>query len=105
MLVAGERRPGCGGAAIGSLIRAADNGPLPANYPENLRPRWNGVFQRMQGVAAKQNGYALLTVTILVGPDGDPKYWLEPTLKKIEPMHGSSQWFEEMLEYLVGKNT
>lgn len=59
----------------------------------------------MQGAAAKQNGYALLTVTILVGPDGNPKFWLEPTMKRVEPMHGSSQWFSEMLDYLVGHKT
>lgn len=73
--------------------------------PHNIKPQWNGVVQRMQGVAAKQSGYALLTITILVGPDGNPKFWVEPSLKRIEPVHGSSQWFGEMLQYLVGQNT
>jgi hypothetical protein len=65
--------------------------------PENIRPRWGALTQRLQGVACRQNGFAFITIQILVDASGDPVYWLEPTLTKIEPINASSQFINEMM--------
>lgn len=65
--------------------------------PENIRPKWFALTQRLQGIAARQNGFAFVTVQILVDSGGEPIYWLEPTLTKIEPIGASSQFINELM--------
>jgi hypothetical protein len=65
--------------------------------PQHLRPEWNACFSRLQGTAARQNGYAILSVEILIGPNGNPVWYTEPSLRKIEPIAGSTQWFGQFI--------
>lgn len=68
--------------------------------PNHVRPRWLSVASRMQSVACQQEGYAILTFKILVGPDGNPALWMMPSMKKIEPKRGSSDFLNMLLESL-----
>ena len=63
---------------------------------EDIRPKWKNVARRMQSVACKQNGYAIVTIQVLVGPSGDPAFWFEPALRKIEPMQSSGEFLHEL---------
>lgn len=36
-------------------------------------------------MASSQNGAAIITMTVVVGPDGNPSFWSEPSMKKLEP--------------------
>src|SRR5688572_19217196 len=49
--------------------------------PPQIRPKWDKVTSRLQSESCRQEGYALLSITILVGPDGDPLFWMEPHLR------------------------
>lgn len=55
------------------------------DLPEHIRPEWLPIVARMQQVACSQSGMAILKVVILVSPEGNPSFWIEPELKRIEP--------------------
>lgn len=54
------------------------------NEPLDIKKGWLSVARRMQSVA-KTRGLALVSITVLVDMDGNPRFWLEPSCKKIEP--------------------
>jgi len=56
----------------------------------DLKRGWQSVARRMQSVA-KTGGLAIVTITVLVDESGEPKFWLEPTCKKVEPRKFSSE--------------
>ena len=66
----------------------------------DIRPKWNNIARRMQGEASKQAGYAMLSIQVLVGPSGDPVYWFEPKLRRIEPMRDSTQFIDSMFSHI-----
>lgn len=57
-------------------------------YPDSIRPQWSRVTARLQSKGCQQTGYAILSIRILVGPDGNPAFWCEPELTRLEPAHG-----------------
>lgn len=52
--------------------------------PADLKTGWLNVARRMQSVAASQ-GYAIITIRVLVNAEGLPVLWTEPSQCKIEP--------------------
>lgn len=67
----------------------ADQTPIP----EDIKPAWLSLIRRFQSVA-KTNGFAVITMTVLVDKDGTPITWLEPKLTKIEPKTPYAALFE-----------
>ena len=61
-----------------------------SNEPLDLKKGWMSVARRAQSVA-KTGGLAIVTITVLVDESGEPKFWLEPTCKKVEPRKFSSE--------------
>jgi hypothetical protein len=54
--------------------------------PSDVKPHWLNVIRRLQSVARQSNqGYAILTISVLVDADGCPKMWTEPNCTKLEP--------------------
>lgn len=51
----------------------------------HIRPQWLSVTARMQQAANTQSGAAVLTIKIVIGPDGNPYYWTEPEILRLEP--------------------
>lgn len=48
--------------------------------------KWGNVIKRLESVARTQfAGYGIITMSIMIGPDGDPKFWTEPAHVKFEP--------------------
>jgi hypothetical protein len=66
---------------------------------EDLRPKWANAARRQQSVACKTAGYAVITFKVLVAPDGNPAFWMEPTIDKIEPQTSSAGF----LAAIIGK--
>lgn len=52
---------------------------------QHIRQEWLSVVARLQQMASSQNGAAIITMTVVVGPDGNPSFWSEPSMKKLEP--------------------
>jgi hypothetical protein len=54
--------------------------------PQDIKPSWFKVIRRLQSIASRDNqGYAVVTISILVDVNGDPIAWAEPKMCKIEP--------------------
>lgn len=69
---------------------------MNGEQPKNIRREWNGFIQRLQGAACSQAGYAIISIRLIVGPDGNPVVWTEPQLSKIEPL-SSREWMRLIL--------
>lgn len=59
--------------------------PEPQVQASHIRPQWLSVTARMQQAANSQSGAAVLSIKIVVGPDGNPYYWTEPEILRLEP--------------------
>ena len=64
----------------------------------NIRPEWNPLVQRLQGVACSQSGMAIISVTFMVGPDGNPIWWSEPNITKLEPKARAAYFMSKVIE-------
>jgi len=48
--------------------------------------RWGNIAKRLESISkAHKSGYAVATMTILIGPDGSPQFWTEPSVVQLEP--------------------
>lgn len=57
-----------------------------AVLPSDIKRPWLNVIRRLQSVARQENqGYAILSITVLVDQDGCPVVWTEPSRKRLEP--------------------
>jgi len=65
--------------------------------PQHLRPAWQKVAARMQSEARKTQGYAVVSIQILVNADGNPIMWFEPIMRRIEPRR-----CDELAQFLAG---
>jgi len=76
---------------------------------EDLRPPWFRlalkIVRRLQSVAVKQQGHAIITIRVLVKGDGnpvelrgEPLFWTEPEVEKLEPARAN---IVEILESLI----
>lgn len=65
---------------------------LPSPLPEDIKTCWYEplldwlkVIRRLQSCARKQEGYAVVSLRVLVNQDGIPVNWTSPTMTLIEP--------------------
>lgn len=59
---------------------------MSVTVPLDIKPIWFNPIRRLQSVASKSNGLAILTMRFLVNERGEPVNWTEPKLTLIEPM-------------------
>lgn len=54
---------------------------------KDLKRPWLAVARRLQAAAhnPSNQGFMMISITMLVGPDGTPKLWTEPRCTLIEP--------------------
>ena len=62
--------------------------------PEDIKIEWLNVVRRLQSVAGMSSGAAIIHMTIVVDQNGDPSFWAEPTLTKLEPKRCTSEILE-----------
>lgn len=56
------------------------------NTDEILFRRWLNVIRRLDSAATEfHQGYGIIGMQILVGPDGEPKFWTAPNTTALEP--------------------
>ena len=63
----------------------------------NLRQGWASAALRMQQVACNNNANAVITISILIDRSGNPVFWMEPNIHKVEP----AARFEEVMQELI----
>lgn len=59
-------------------------------YTRDLKACWFDVVRRMQSVS-RTDGMAIVSISVLVDQEGCPRFWLEPTCKKIEPRKSAEE--------------
>ena len=64
---------------------------------DNLRPKWASVAARMQQVACVENANAVINISVLIDRDGNPVFWFEPTVSKLEPAAKFTDALAEMI--------
>jgi hypothetical protein len=71
---------------------------------QHIRAKWGSYVQDMQAHACKNNGFALLHSRVLVDENGEPVFWMEPRLERIEPKRGASEFIAQVLGMLEPSN-
>lgn len=69
------------------------------------RATWGQFARRMVGIAEREcidKGFAVLSVQILVGSDGEPLFWTEPQITRIEPRIGGALFMEKIMRIIAG---
>ena len=75
-----------------------------SSLTEHIRPKWTTYMQNLQQVACRNNGYALIRSTLLVDENGEPVYWVEPSIERIEPRRSAGEFIGQMLGLLEYSN-
>ena len=71
---------------------------------QHIRPKWATYMQNLQQVSCRNNGYAIIHSKVLVDEDGEPVYWMEPRLERIEPRRSAKEFISQMLGLLEHSN-
>ena len=64
---------------------------------EDVKVIWLNPIRRLQSLAKQQRGYAILAIQIVVNENGDPVFWTEPTMTKIEPQVSGSKVLAQII--------
>ena len=51
----------------------------------DVKPQWLNVIRRLQSACHGNQGYAVLSIRVLVNGMGEPVCWTEPMRVKVEP--------------------
>lgn len=70
-----------------------------------IRKQWEPFVLRLQSKACRQEGFAIISVTFLVGPDGNPVLWGEPSMKKLEPLYGAAHFMNQVMVQMSKEGT
>ena len=64
---------------------------------DDIKPDWLNLVRRMQSMSRKQSWYAIITVSIVVSPDGVPQFFTEPEITKLEPRQGATRFLTQLI--------
>ena len=64
---------------------------------QDIKPDWLNVIRRLQSVACRQKGYAIVSMQVLVDEEGNPVFWTEPSMVKLEPQGRGGQFLAQMI--------
>lgn len=62
--------------------------------------KWESLVKRLAGVAEREcaeKGFAVMSIDILVDANGEPAFWTEPRLTKIEPRIGAGVYLDRLI--------
>lgn len=68
---------------------------------------WDQLTKRLVAISDREctnRGFAVITVQVLVGADGEPCFCTEPQITKIEPRIGATLFLERILS-IIGTNS
>lgn len=66
---------------------------------------WESLVKRLAGVAEREcanRGFAVMTVEVLIDANGNPAFWTEPRLTKLEPRMGAGAFLDRVMQ-IVGQ--
>ena len=63
----------------------------------DIKPDWLNLVRRMQSIARRQSGYAIISVTVVVNQDGIPMFYNEPEVTKLAPRAAATRFLTELI--------
>lgn len=51
----------------------------------------------LQAAASTQSGFAIVTLRVLVGPDGSPITWVQPDVCKLKPRQKAADFIQAIM--------
>jgi len=70
---------------------------MPQDLPQDINPAWFSVIRRFQSVS-KSQGLSIISISVLVDENGNPKCWTSPVKTLIEPKSAASAIMELFLK-------
>jgi hypothetical protein len=70
---------------------------------DDIQPEWLNVIRRLQSVACRQRGYAIVSLQVMVDEHGQPVFWTEPTLTKLEPQRRAQEFLARIISGMPSK--
>ena len=72
--------------------------------PLDIRPPWweqfKKIIRRLQSVGRNNDGFAVVSITVLINKDGNPVFYTEPKMILLEPKHNIDM---QMLQTELGQ--
>jgi hypothetical protein len=68
--------------------------------PQDIKPDWINMIRRIQSVARRQQGYAIISICVVVNQDGIPMFFNEPVVTKLEPHGNATQFLGQLISGL-----
>lgn len=63
--------------------------------------KWEQLTKRLEGIAEREcanKGFAIMTLHILVDASGQPAFWTEPELQRLETRVGAGVFMDRVLK-------
>lgn len=78
---------------------------MAEGLPLDVKPQWLNVVRRLQSVArdAREPGYALISITVLVDGEGFPVFWSDPAVTRFNPYRKAAEFLHQFVCGMVGK--
>jgi hypothetical protein len=70
-----------------------------SDIPLDIKPEWLNPIRRLQSVARKSNGMAIVSMKFVVDENGLPVQWTDPKITLLEPKSDRNT----ILELLTGE--
>lgn len=67
--------------------------------PRDIKPTWLSVIRKLQAVAERNHGACVMQLNVIVNDQGNPVFWAEPTLTRLEPRASA----EQIIAIMTGK--
>lgn len=68
------------------------------SVPQDIKPCWFNPIRRLQSVAAKNNGMAIITIKFVINEEGEPVQWSDPKLTMLEPKRDTNTLLDLLTE-------
>ena len=65
---------------------------------QDIKPGWLNVIRRLQSVSVQQRGLAIVSIQVVVDAQGNPVFWCEPSLTRIEPQQRGSEFLARLIQ-------
>lgn len=69
-----------------------------------MNEQWEKILKRITGKGREQRGLAVVSIQVVVDSEGNPLFWFEPEMKRIEPCTTGSRFMAELISGMSMKD-
>jgi hypothetical protein len=71
-----------------------------AGLTDDIKSPWLNVLRRLQSALSGQQGYAIVSIDVVVDESNAPVFWSEPRVVKLEPKAGGARFLAQVISGL-----